>query len=121
MEKGQLIKDNINFLNEYIPKLINAIEREVENLIANNETEAFRLLPNIFEGMEWTVRAINSIQELGFIEGIDLDNINSILEELSQAFQRKDYVLISDLFQYEIIEILLDWNEKVSLIKGEYN
>ena len=121
MENKELITNNIAFLKDYLPKLINAIEEVVEYLITNNETDAFNLITDIIEGMEWTMRSIHSLQNLNYIEDITPNEVNKILEEITQAFQKKDLVLLSDLFQYELIEILLAWNEKLDMINGEIN
>lgn len=117
--ENELIQSNISFLKDYIPKLIAGIENEVDLLIQNNETLAFDLFQNIIEGLGWTIRSISNIENLGYIKGLKLDEMNRVLHEVEQSFQRKDFVLLGDLLQYEIAEILVCWQEKLNNIDGE--
>lgn len=115
MEK-ELILNNIYFLKDYIPRLVDGIETEVELLIKNDEKLAFELFQNILEGLEWTIRSINSLAEIGYLKDLKMKKMNEILIETELAFQKKDFVLLGDLLKYEIIEILSIWGEKVSLL-----
>jgi hypothetical protein len=116
---NELIQNNINFLKEYIPKLIAGIEKEVDLLIKNDETLAFDLFQNIAEGLEWTIRSISSIENFGYINDLKLDEMNKVLHEMEESFQKKDFVLLADLLQYEVAEILVCWQEKLKNIDGE--
>lgn len=115
----ELIQSNISFLKDYIPKLINAIETTVDLLIKNDEKLAFNLLRDIIEGLEWTIKSISSIEKLGYINDLKLDEMNSTFRELEEAFPKKDFVLLGDLLQYEIAEILVDWQDKLNNIDGD--
>ncbi|WP_100401662.1 hypothetical protein [Bacillus sp. FJAT-42315] len=117
----QLIIDNIAFLKEYIPKLIVAVEQEVDFLVKNEETEALQLLPSIFEGLEWTNRSVSSLQALGYMTEADIEERKGLLEEMEQAFQIKDFVLLSDLFEYEVLEWLKKWVEQLQHVDGQLN
>jgi phosphopantothenoylcysteine synthetase/decarboxylase len=109
----ELIQNNINFLKEYIPKLIAGIEKEVDLLIKNDETLAFDLFQNIAEGLEWTIRSISSLENFGYINDLKLDEMNKVLHEVEESFQKKDFVLLADLLEYEVAEILVYWQEKL--------
>lgn len=109
-----LIENNISFLREYIPKLITAIEHEAELLIKNEEQLAFDLLENIMEGLEWTIRSISSIEKVGYIKDLKLNEIAGTVQELEKTFYKKDFVLLSDLLQYELVEVLVYWQDKLN-------
>ncbi|WP_078378897.1 hypothetical protein [Sutcliffiella halmapala] len=115
----ELIIDNVEFLNNYIPKLMNAIDEVVGYLITNNETQSLKILQSLMEGLDWTIRSISSLRELGYVENLNIDEMNQFLIETEQAFRRKDYVLLGDLLQYEIARILDNWLKKIESIDGD--
>ncbi|CAN7201258.1 hypothetical protein [Rossellomorea sp. LjRoot5] len=112
----ELIQNNIYFLKEYIPKLIVGIETEVELLMKNNEKSAFELFYKILEGLEWTIRSINSLEEVGYLTDLKMNKMNETLFETESAFQKKDFVLLGDLLKYEIEELLINWEKKVNFL-----
>jgi hypothetical protein len=112
-----LIKDNVEFLDEFIPKLIKAIDSEVDFLVKNMESAAFELLPQIYEGLEWSIKSISSLERLGIIGDLKIEDILNFLGEIEEAFKIRDLVLVSDLFEYEIKEILKRWHEKISALE----
>ncbi|MGD6894412.1 hypothetical protein [Bacillus infantis] len=114
----EMIRNNINFLKDYIPKLTAGIEMEVDLLIQNKETLAFDLFQNIAEGLEWTIRSISGLENLGYINDLKIDEMNKVLREVEGSFQKKDFVLLADLLEYEVAEILVNWQEKLKSIDG---
>lgn len=115
-----LINDNVIFLKDYIPKLIEAIEKEVEYLTDYTENEAFSLLPNIIDGLVWSLTSIHGLEKLGYISDLKKENLNAFLKEIEETMKKKDYISMTDIFQFEIIEILEEWLEKVNTIQLEY-
>ncbi|WP_335378488.1 hypothetical protein [Bacillus sp. JJ1122] len=112
----KIINETLQSLKDYIPKLLNANEQITELLQTDNEIEAFNLFLPVIEGLEWVAEALNSMQKLQQIEGFDTSGINNILQEVNKALEIRDFVLIADLFEYEINPILLNWFNKVSEI-----
>lgn len=46
------------------------------------------------------------LNEVGLVEGFDLNNLMHHLEEALNAMEAQDYVLLADIIKYEIIEQL---------------
>ena len=115
----ELIKDNLLFLNDYMPKLLHAVEELVDLLITSKETDALKLLTSIIEGLEWTLRSLSGLENIGVVRELNLAQMNEILREMTNAFEKKDYVLLGDILQYEITEVLSDWMLKLKDVKGE--
>lgn len=70
------------------------------------------------DGIEWLINIINLTKE--FHQGkISLDSIDEKLAEIVEALENEDYTLVSDLFNYEILPILEETQDKInSLIQN---
>ncbi|MFR1380499.1 MAG: hypothetical protein ACLSTJ_16270 [Clostridium neonatale] len=99
---------------EYIDKLIEGIKNIVEEIQEGNEYEAIVIIPNVAEGMEWLINSIKLTEDIQ-TEPIDLDSLNQQLKELIEAFENEDYILIGDIFNYELIPILNEFKDKISI------
>ena len=93
---------------DYIKKLIVGVEKYLENMNDNKISESVDLLISIIEGLEWEVNALSLIKEKVNIK-LDIEESNLIFINLSNALENKDYVLITDLFEYEILPMLKKW------------
>ncbi len=96
-------------LKQYLPKLIEGIGAMSEHFHSGQYGEGEKLLVQVNEGLEWVMKAYTGIP--GF-EIEKIQGINAFLGEIVNALTVKDYVLIADLFEYEIkqalSEILVD-------------
>ncbi|UNL84781.1 hypothetical protein [Priestia koreensis] len=111
MELETLIKDNVDFLKDYLPKITYFIDLLVDFLAKNQESEAFEILPQIIEGLSWSIKSMSSLERVGEIENIEIEKLNGFLNEIRGAMETNDYVLVSDLFEYEITPIVQQWIE----------
>lgn len=110
-----IVNETIESLRDYIPKLISAGQELVNNLQSGNEAKAFSAMPQIIEGLEWAFQAVEGIKKLGKAREIELTDVNSKFNEVINALEVKDYVLLADLFEYEIIPILENWLENINI------
>ena len=71
--------------------------------------------------MEWSVEVVFKLKNSLAIYGLEIEEVkvNNLLNELKDAIENEDYILISDLLQYEILEILKEW--KSTLEKIDFN
>lgn len=117
MKLDKLIHENIEFLQGYLPKLIRAIDELTESFSNNLEKNAIKILPEIIEGLAWAVNSMASLERVGTVKDIDINSLNSFLNEIQQAMENDDYILVSDLFEYEIKPILTIWTQKIEIEK----
>lgn len=116
---NKLLEDNLQFLFDYIPKLITGIEQIIFEIEQEDFQNIDTFIPLVSDGMEWTARSISSLERIKVIEDIKLMELNGILSELDKGLTIKDYVMVSGIFQYEIIPILTTWLDKVQLVLEE--
>ncbi|WP_273483048.1 hypothetical protein [Desulforamulus ruminis] len=73
------------------------------------------ILPNVIDGLQWLVEAVQGIQQNGCNLSITIASLTKHFEELERALEVRDYVLTADLFEYEITPTLEEWLKKVKL------
>lgn len=109
----QLIKETLQSCREYLPKLIAVVANTAGYIQSGNEAEGVCLMPSVFDGLQWVTDAIRGIQQNGFNLEIDLQSITERFKELEGALEIRDYVLIADIFEYEIGPTLEEWLKKI--------
>ena len=100
--------------DEYLYNLKEAIEKISTLIDEGKEGEGIKLIPSVADGIDWVVQVINLTKEIQK-EAIEIDTINEYLEELVEALENEDYILVGDLFNYEILPILKGAHEKIKL------
>ncbi|WP_315077708.1 hypothetical protein [uncultured Clostridium sp.] len=91
--------------NEYIDNLKNGANKVTDYIEVGNEQEGIGLIPLIADGVEWLLNAIDLTKNIH--KGtIDTIKISEKLCEIVEALENEDYILVGDLFKYEILDIL---------------
>ncbi|TFE03941.1 hypothetical protein [Jeotgalibacillus salarius] len=108
-----LIIDTKVSLIEYIPRLIQASEKIGEYLQAGEQYRGMKLLPDLFEGIQWVTNAIKGIEKNHISLDLNTEDINKYLIEIEQTLKNQDFVLLADLLEYEISPILESWLNKI--------
>ncbi|KEH88688.1 hypothetical protein Z967_01325 [Clostridium novyi A str. 4540] len=98
--------------NEYLNNLENGIHQVVEAFQQEDENKGCTLIPLVAEGINWVVDVINLTRDVQK-EQIDIANIDEKLEEVVEAIENEDYILVGDLFEYEVLPIIEDVHNKV--------
>lgn len=112
----QLIIETIESMENYLPKLIKALEEMAEHFQNGAQNEAIHQLPTAFEGIEWIVSAINGLRNNGYFIDLEVLTLNKFLIEVEDALKNQDYILLADLLEYEIKPILEEWLLKCSSV-----
>ena len=98
-------KEILITLDEYLYNLEEGI-KNVSNLIQEGrEQESFDIIAQIADGLQWVEQAVNVTKEY-HKDKLSLKEINSFIEEISEALENEDYILVGDLFLYEIMPII---------------
>ena len=91
--------------NEYIDNLKNGVENLVNKVNSGEESNGVALIPLIAEGLDWLINIIKLTSDVH--DGtVSMGNANEILEQIIEALENEDYVLLGDLFNYEFLPIL---------------
>jgi hypothetical protein len=110
-----LVDETIEELRQYIPKLINSVDLLINSINTNQFEIISDIFINFIYGLEWVKEAINNICQIRnkpYI--IHEGSVNNVLKEILQAWEIKDYVLISDIIQYEIKPLLEKCNNSLN-------
>ncbi|ARC85327.1 hypothetical protein U732_1470 [Clostridium argentinense CDC 2741] len=100
------VKDVIITCNEYIDKLKkDGILKLINSIQGGNEEEALTLIPLIADGLQWIIEVVEKTKDIQ-IEKINTDKLLENLGEINTALENEDYILMSDIFEFEILEEL---------------
>ena len=108
----------LDTLKEYIPRLIDGIEKITVHFSQQREGDGFGLMVHLLEGLEWAMAVVDKTQDTLRMHGLDLEHeqIRRLFLELVKAVENEDYVLISDVLEYEIAEVLAAWQNELAKI-----
>ncbi|OOM77928.1 hypothetical protein CLPUN_21010 [Clostridium puniceum] len=91
--------------NEYLYNLKGGIKSIVEAIQEGREQEGINLVSAVAEGIDWVSNVINLTKDIQKNE-IEIQDINEQIEAIIEALENEDYILVGDLFNYEILPIL---------------
>ena len=84
----------------------------VNHFYEGNESFALEKLTVICDGLKWCIRVLNITKDI-----LDLnDQVEALGENFTsivEALENEDYILVSDLFNYEVKELLENVKVKV--------
>ncbi|KGI39717.1 hypothetical protein [Clostridium tetani] len=98
LEVLETAKNYIDNLKEGIDNIYNYISEGKEN-------NALDLIPDFAEGIEWLSQVLVLTKDV-HKKDLNIDGLNNILNEVVEAIENEDYILVGDLFKYEIYEKL---------------
>lgn len=107
-DKNEVLKTAYN----YISKLEDAVDKIVENLDTDRINEGLKLIGELAEGVQWLTQAIILTKDVQKNE-ISIEELNIKLNEVVGALENKDYILVMDIFNYEIKEYLNELKDKL--------
>ena len=94
----------------YMERLIPGIDNISEKFI-NGEKEAMEDLLDVVEGIQYISKVLKLIE----IKENIIEFLNSYLNEIINAIENEDYILIGDLMKYELIPVLLEVKSIIGL------
>lgn len=118
-----LTKETVNNAGEYLIKLKEGIKETADLFRQNDLEEANENYQLILEGFDWYLSVLSSLLEI--IENEELinqnnnllDEFNTVLKELMEAYENNDLVLVADILEYEIsgwVNKFISFNSKIS-------
>lgn len=114
----ELMRETINESLIYMPKLVEGIRREINYINKGEYSEAIILLKSIIEGIDWSIQAIILTAPLHGYD-LDMERINKSLKNLALAMENGDFQLLSDILEYEIIDVLMGYIDYC--LRGEFS
>ena len=107
--------DTLKTVNEYMMNLIKAIEKAVEYFQEGEDRKGCELILPITEGMQWMSDALMVTKDI-HKQDVNLEDMNEKLSEIVEALENGDFILIGDLFQYELTPMLEDIQKNINKV-----
>lgn len=89
-------------IKEFGNDLIKLIEKNNEHIRQHEALHNYEIFHDIIEYLQIFIEEITKSK--GY--NINIIKVNEILREILEAFSNKDFILMSDIFEYELIEEL---------------
>ncbi|OFS19733.1 MULTISPECIES: hypothetical protein [Clostridium] len=100
---------------EYLLNFNKCLLQVSEELRGGKEKKGLEMIPDITQGLEWIVVVIKDIKCID-VSNSDLEKLNSILREIVEALETQDNILVGDLFEYELIPIINNIENRINNI-----
>ena len=98
--------------SEYILRLEDGIQVCANYFQKCEESKGYNMITPIAEGIDFVNEILILTREVQK-EAIDFTDINTVFKEVIKSLEREDYILMGDLFQYEIKPLLQKLNKQI--------
>ena len=126
---AEILERNILNAQNYLQKLLPGIEKTAEIFRSGNEQEANQLFLQIIDGMDWFSQVMEIVIQVKQFEpdrpiysGKSLQDQKNQFADLTrqmlEANKNKDWVLLADLLEYELLPYYQEWNDFLPKIKS---
>ncbi|MCH8156191.1 MAG: hypothetical protein IID18_00300 [Nitrospinae bacterium] len=123
-----IVDQNIDNAEAYLLRLIPGIEQAADLFRTGNEQEANKFFVNIVDGMDWLSQVLNTVVAArglapeaefnGKTIGARRASLVGFSQQMVVANKNKDWVLLADLLEYEILPYYQDWVELIPKLKS---
>ncbi|RKJ59659.1 hypothetical protein D7X33_29385 [Butyricicoccus sp. 1XD8-22] len=107
-EINELVMETTQSFNEYLKKLPKGCRTISHLLRVNNIPEALTNILHFSEGAMWLIQTNELLNQNGVYYSIQTEQINNFLNEINNGLEIQDYVLVADIFEYEIAPFFED-------------
>ncbi|WP_286885413.1 hypothetical protein [Aneurinibacillus sp. UBA3580] len=112
MEQYQQKIELLDTACELIDNLLGRIEVAASLYHGGKEVEGSQKILTIIDDMAQLAQALTLTLDVQK-EAVDASVMNDFLQESINALENQDFVLLADLFEYEISPVLQAWKEKI--------
>lgn len=115
---NQEIMEIKNTYYEYVSKVGAGCQYISNVLRKENYEDAFQSIIDFSEGVEWLVSVEEMMDEQGWIINSRVNEAKEFLIEINTAIENQDFILVADLFEYEIQPIFSSASEWIFVQEG---
>lgn len=114
-EDFKLMKETLESAYEYIPRAIAGSNVISTNIQGGREDKAMALCIDLIDGLKWLIDAIILTKpiQIEYDRLVNIDEVNDLFSQIVEAFENSDYVLLSDLLEYELTPTLNKWQDEI--------
>lgn len=99
---NDMIIDTMASYNTYIENVPKGCQIIADLMREDKLVEAFSAISNFSEGVGWLVDVNHLLKQRNHSIKLDPQQIHDFLNEVNLGLERQDYVLVADMFEYEI-------------------
>ncbi|XRD25640.1 hypothetical protein AABM34_03380 [Lysinibacillus fusiformis] len=92
----------ITSYNDYLNNIPRGVAYIATQLREDNLTGALKAIKDFSEGVAWLIEAGKLINDNQGIALLEVEKIKEYLSEINSGLEKQDFVLVADLFEYEI-------------------
>ncbi|MEO1814745.1 MAG: hypothetical protein ABGU93_04030 [Acetobacterium sp.] len=123
-----LVTETIGSAYEYVSSNLKGIETLAESFYGKTDSQAWKQLANLFEGIEWLLNIQVRIDQIKNLSQLIKDylvwnevvlllfQLKDQILTMNEAMQNSDLVLIGDLLKYEILPLFKNLEIKLRLL-----
>ncbi|WP_342550744.1 hypothetical protein MKX57_03075 [Lysinibacillus sp. FSL M8-0216] len=113
----EILMDTIQSFNEYLPRVALGSREIAESLRSDQIASALKMILDFSEGVTWLVEASELLKLNDITVDIKIEKVQEFLQEINAGLEMQDYVLVADMFEYEIAPFFVE----VELIEAQKN
>lgn len=102
--------------NDYLTKVPAGSIQIANHLREDNVENALQMILDFSEGVGWLVQATELLRQNGVNVEFEAEKIHEFLYEVNAGLEIQDYVLVADMFEYEIAAFFEETKLVVGLI-----
>jgi len=97
-----LLQETLESYKNYIDKIPTGAIYIATSMREDRVQDALKAIRDFSEGLLWLTDANQLINKNGVEIELNINQIFEFLEEINEGLERQDYLLVADLFEYEI-------------------
>ncbi|WP_107947410.1 hypothetical protein [Lysinibacillus parviboronicapiens] len=113
----EILMDTVQSFNEYLPRVATGSLEIAVKLRSDQIANALKMILEFSEGMSWLVEASELFKANEVKVSIQIEKIQGFFQEINTGLEMQDYVLVADMFEYEIAPFF----EEATLIEIQSN
>ncbi|MGG0662687.1 hypothetical protein ABE042_01090 [Viridibacillus arvi] len=98
----KILYEALESYNEYIKKIPTGCQKIADNFREDKINESLKLIIYFTEGANWLLEVSELLRKNGFLVNLETEKIHEYLNEINQGLEIHDYILVADMFEYEI-------------------
>ena len=109
-EKLEILLEAFN----YIERFDKVINEQIAKLEENDITDIYTIIEQMAEGIEWLLGVFKITEDIQ-LQKVEGQKINVVIKNIIDALENKDFILIKDTFEYELIPQLREWKDDLAV------
>ena len=109
MSNEELVNETLTSLIEFLPNVIEETRNTAALFHSDREATALGKMVHLIDAYTWIIDAVGGIKKLGYLQQLNLDPLPNFLKDIEQAMSIQDFVAVSDILEYELVEIFESW------------